>query len=204
MTHDHAADPAAHRTAHRVAVIGHGPAATSTSDLLICMGDYFVDLFSPAPAPTCLIRFGSTHRAPAEGTTLVPRLRLFGNVQVGPADTAVTVGELTHYYDTVVVAADTASLVIVGNSPEATATYEFLRAHSSLPLSRTPVVTLPAAADTPGAIVALLESRPIPFTTWTGWHRPAWASHAFAADTVVTVAQWRTLIACGRAVPAVP
>lgn len=40
------------RAAHRVAVIGHGATAIETSDLLICMGDYFVDLFSKAPAPT--------------------------------------------------------------------------------------------------------------------------------------------------------
>ena len=196
----------ARRPSHRPPCRRHRPRPRSHLDLgpSHLHGRLFRRPLQPGPAPTCLIRFGSTHRAPAEGTTLVPRLRLFGNVQVGSADTAVTVGELTHYYDTVVVATDTASLVIVGNSPEATATHEFLLAHSSLPLSRTPVVTLPAAADTPGAIVALLESRSIPFTTWTGWHRPAWASRSFAADTVVTVARWRTLVACGRAVPAVP
>ena len=97
MTHDDAVN-----AAHHVAVIGHGPAAIETSDLLICMGDHFVDLFSSAPAPTCLIRFGSTHRAPTTGTNLVPRLRLFGNVQVGSAATAISVGELTRYYDTVI------------------------------------------------------------------------------------------------------
>ena len=236
MKHEHAAAAAfgpARRAAHRVAVIGHGPAAIETSDLLICMGDHFVDLFSPTPAPTCLIRFGSTHRAgdATESDNLVPRLRLFGNVQVGSDAGAVTVGELTHYYDTVIVASDTAAgsagaeagLVVVGNSREAAATYEFLRAHTALPLSRTPVVTEPAAASNrPGAVVALLESRRIPFTTWAGWHRPAWAGASSNADaprssravqsagpgsafgSVVTAADWFSLIAIARAVPDTP
>lgn len=232
MKHEHtAATVAVRRAAHRVAVIGHGPAAIETSDLLICMGDYFVDLFSEAPAPTCLIRFGSTHRAGgarsdgrSTAANLVPRLRLFGNVHVGSGNSAVSVGELTHYYDTVIVANESPSgkgtpdsgLVVVGASPAATATFEFLRAHTSLPLSRTPVVTEIAAADRPGAIIALLESRAIPFTTWQGWHRPAWAHPSsgtaavqpkpehHAAESLVTVAQWRTLIAGGLAVPDVP
>ena len=122
------------RAAHRVAVIGHGATAIETSDLLICMGDYFVDLFSKAPAPTCLIRFGSTHRASTgsggSGRDLVPRLRLFGNIRIGAGEDAVSIGELIHYYDTVIVADDAAAagsgLVIVGNSPLASATYEFL------------------------------------------------------------------------------
>lgn len=241
MKHEHAAavgpataaPRAARRAAHRVAVIGHGPAAIETSDLLICMGGYFVDLFSPTPAPTGLIRFGSTHRAgnataEAGRDNLVPRLRLFGNVQVGPAASAVSVGDLTPYYDTVIVASDSTSaldtapsasggLVIVGNSRGAAATYQFLRAHTALPLSRTPVVTEPAAAaaaaDRPGAIVALLESRSIPFTTWTGWHRPAWAGDGAnsgahhgrgAGSTVVTARQWFSLVTIARAVPDTP
>lgn len=240
MKHEHAvaaagpaaaAPHAARHAAHRVAVIGHGPAAIETSDLLICMGDYFVDLFSPTPAPTCLIRFGSTHRggattAEAGRDNLVPRLRLFGNVQVGSAASAVSVGDLTHYYDTVIVASDSTSgsdtapsassgLVVVGNSRGAAATYQFLRAHTALPTSRTPVVTEPAAAaaDRPGAIVALLESRLIPFTTWTGWHRPAWADDVThvgahhgrgAGSTVVTARQWFSLLTVARAVPDTP
>lgn len=257
-----AAPRAARRVAHRAAVIGHGPAAIETSDLLICMGDYFVDLFSPTPAPTCLIRFGSTYRAggaASGGATagavsgavrdnLVPRLRLFGNVQVGSSAGTVSVGDLTHYYDTVIVASDSTSapdpapfagggLVVVGNSREASATHQFLRAHTALPISRTPVVTDPAAAaaaDRPGAIVTLLESRSIPFTTWTGWHRPAWAGAAAdlgadsgsnpgtdsgvnrgsetgadpetggSARSVVTARQWFSLVAVARAVPDTP
>lgn len=233
-----AAPRAARRAAHRVAVIGHGPAAIETSDLLICMGDYFVDLFSPTPAPTCLIRFGTTHRAGAAACggaasdagrdNLVPRLRLFGNVQVGSGAGAVSVGELTHYYDTVIVASDAsagaavagaggavagAGLVVVGNSRGAAATYHFLRSHTALPISRTPVVTDPAAsaaADRPGAVVALLESRSIPFTTWSGWHRPAWAGAVAgaglgaASGSVVTAADWFSLVAVARAVPDTP
>ena len=251
MKHEHAAAAAAvaaaapraaRRAPHRVAVIGHGPAAIETSDLLICMGDYFVDLFSPTPAPTCLIRFGSTYRACAATAeagrdNLVPRLRLFGNTQVGSDASTVSVGDLTHYYDTVIVASDSTSasdtapfasggLVVVGNSRGAAATYQFLRAHTALPLSRTPVVTEPAAAaaaaDRPGAIVALLESRSIPFTTWTGWHRPAWVGDAAnsgaqhgtgagagaeagtAGSTVVTARQWFSLVTVARAVPDTP
>ncbi|WP_296149557.1 hypothetical protein [uncultured Corynebacterium sp.] len=200
MTH------APRRAAHRVAVIGHGAAAIETSDLLICIGDYFVDLFSKAPAPTCLIRFGSTHRASTgsggSGRDLVPRLRLFGNIRIGAGEDAVSIGELIHYYDTVIVADDAAaagsSLVIVGNSPLASATYEFLRANTSLSVSRTPVVAAPEKADQPGAIITLLEARKLPFTTWTGWHRPALASEA------VTAKQWGTLVAKGLAIPAVP
>lgn len=246
MKHEHAAvaaaaPRAARRAPHRVAVIGHGPAAIETSDLLICMGDYFVDLFSPTPAPTCLIRFGSTYRAggAASGAgrdNLVPRLRLFGNVQVGSAAGAVSVGDLTHYYDSVIVASDSTSasdtapfagggLVVVGNSRGAAATYHFLRSHTALPISRTPVVTDPAAsaaADRPGAVVALLESRSIPFTTWTGWHRPAWAGSAAnpganhgggaaagveaggSERSVVTARQWFSLVEVARAVPDTP
>lgn len=200
MTH------APRRAAHRVAVIGHGAAAIETSDLLICMGDHFVDLFSKAPAPTCLIRFGSTHRASTgsggSDRDLVPRLRLFGNIRIGAGEDAVSIGELIHYYDAVIVADDSAdspdSLVVLGNSRLATAAYEFLRANSALSVSRTPVVAEPEKADQPGAIVALLESRKLPFTTWTGWHRQATGVEA------VTAEKWGTLIASGLAVPVVP
>ena len=145
-------------------------------------------------------------------------------------------GDLTHYYDTVIVASDSTSasdtapfagggLVVVGNSRGAAATYHFLRSHTALPISRTPVVTDPAAsaaADRPGAVVALLESRSIPFTTWTGWHRPAWAgssanpgaNHGGGAAagveaggserSVVTARQWFSLVAVARAVPDTP
>ena len=88
----------------RVAVIGAGPTGIHASDLLICMPgrSYFVDLFDASPAPTSLIRFGSSHRS-ARSLIDVPRLRLFGNLTIG---TDVTVGELTHYYDTIVAASD--------------------------------------------------------------------------------------------------
>lgn len=227
MTHVH--------RAHRVAVVGAGAAGIHASDALICMPEtsgrsYFVDLFDAAPAPTGLIRFAAEHReAPgtfadafsASPAAFVPRLRLFGNVRVG---TDVTIGELTHYYDTVVVAGPDASLTIVGTSAEAGEVYEILNATPSLAVGRTPVVTEPSAADQPGAIVALLESRAIPLTTWRGWHRPAWAdrgavgdaatpqnprnyaahSSAEAVGGIVSVDKWNAIVAGGLAVPAVP
>ena len=213
----------------RVAVIGAGPTGIHASDLLICMPgrSYFVDLFDASPAPTSLIRFGSSHRS-ARSLIDVPRLRLFGNLTIG---TDVTVGELTHYYDTIVVASnsdagagDTAgSVVVIGTSPGAAEVYDALSASASdaaIAVSRTPVVASPQVADQPGAIVALLESRSLPFTTWEGWHRPAWAKNSAAkpqglrsADSsapepsepgVVTVAQWTTLLSAANAVPATP
>lgn len=183
--------------AHRVAVIGHGPAAIETADLLICMGDYFVDLFSQSPAPTCLIRFGSTERTTNDRNT-VPRLRLFGNLRIGAGVNAVSLGDLTHYYDTVIIADETTGeLVVLGHSDKAAATYDFLRTHTTLPASRTTVVAAPSDADKPGAIIALLESRKLPFTTWTGWHRPADRSR-------VTAAEWSSLLTTAYAVPATP
>lgn len=232
MTHVH--------RAHRVAVVGAGAAGIHASDALICMPEtgrsYFVDLFDAAPAPTGVIRFAEEHReAPgvladtfsAPPAAFVPRLRLFGNVRVG---TDVTIGELTHYYDTVVVAGPGASLTVVGTSAEAGEVHDYLRSTPSLAVSRTPVVTEPSAADQPGAIVALLESRAIPFTTWRGWHRPAWADRgaglitpapqtrrdyaahssaaapgeAEAAGGIVSVDKWKAILAGGLAVPAVP
>nr|VDG64214.1 NADPH-ferredoxin reductase fprA [Streptococcus thermophilus] len=209
----------------RVAVIGAGPTGVHASDLLICIPgrNYFVDLFDASPAPTSLIRFGSSHRS-ARSLIDVPRLRLFGNLTIG---TDVTVGELTHYYDTVVVASD-GSLVVIGTSPGAAEVYDALAASAAdtglsdaeIAVSRTPVVVSPQVADQPGAIVALLESRGLPFTTWQGWHRPAWAKNSAAkpqglrsADSstpepsepgVVTVAQWTTLLSAANAVPATP
>lgn len=227
--------------AHRVAVVGAGAAGIHASDTLICMPaagrSYFVDLFDAAPAPIGVIRFAAEHRetpgAPsntfsadafsAPPAAFVPRLRLFGNVRVG-AD--VTIGELTRYYDTVVVAGPDASLTVVGTSAEAGEVYGFLCGSPSLEVSRTLVVTEPSAADQPGAIVALLESRAIPFTTWRGWHRPAWtdrdssaphnrgnhAAHSSAdagrgedgAGGIVSVDKWNAILAGGLAVPAVP
>ena len=81
---------------------------------------------------------------------------------------------------------------------------------AGIAVSRAPVVASPQVADQPGAIVALLESRGLPFTTWEGWHRPAWAdvSAQSAANPstpgVVTVAQWTTLLSAANAVPATP
>ena len=203
----------------RVAVIGAGPTGIHASDLLICMPgrSYFVDLFDASPAPTSLIRFGSSHRS-ARSLIDVPRLRLFGNLTIG---TDVTVGELTHYYDTIVVASnsdagagDTAgSVVVIGTSPGAAEVYGALSASAAdaaIAVSRTPVVASPQVADQPGAIVALLESRSLPFTTWEGWHRPAWADVSAvsasgpSAPGVVTVAQWTTLLSAANAVPATP
>lgn len=226
MTHVH--------RAHRVAVVGAGAAGIHASDALICMPaaahSYFVDLFDAAPAPTGLIRFAAEHReAPGSfvdafstsPAAFVPRLRLFGNVRVG---TDVTIGELTHYYDTVVVADPDGSLTVVGTSAEAGEVYGILCGSPSLAVSRTPVVTEPSAADQPGAIVALLESRAIPFTTWRGWHRPAWADRGAVGDAatpqnprnyaahssaeamggIVSVDKWNAIVAGGLAVPAVP
>ncbi|MCQ4621571.1 hypothetical protein KBX19_10145 [Corynebacterium sp. CCUG 71335] len=203
----------------RVAVIGAGPTGIHASDLLICMPgrSYFVDLFDASPAPTSLIRFGSSHRS-ARSLIDVPRLRLFGNLTIG---TDVTVGELTHYYDTIVVASDSdagagdtaGSVVVIGTSPGAAEVYDALSASAAdaaIALSRTPVVASPQVADQPGAIVALLESRSLPFTTWEGWHRPAWADVSAvsasgpSAPGVVTVAQWTTLLSAANAVPATP
>jgi len=203
----------------RVAVIGAGPTGIHASDLLICMPgrSYFVDLFDASPAPTSLIRFGSSHRS-ARSLIDVPRLRLFGNLTIG---TDVTVGELTHYYDTIVAASDSdagasdtaGSVVVIGTSPGAAEVYGALSASAAdaaIAVSRTPVVASPQVADQPGAIVALLESRSLPFTTWEGWHRPAWADVSAvsasgpSAPGVVTVAQWTTLLSAANAVPATP
>lgn len=213
----------------RVAVIGAGPTGIHASDLLICMPgrSYFVDLFDASPAPTSLIRFGSSHRS-ARSLIDVPRLRLFGNLTIG---TDVTVGELTHYYDTIVAASDSdagasdtaGSVVVIGTSPGAAEVYDALSASAAdavlsgaglddaaIALSRTPVVASPQVTDQPGAIVALLESRSLPFTTWEGWHRPAWADVSAvsasgpSAPGVVTVAQWTTLLSAANAVPATP
>ncbi|MCQ4623296.1 hypothetical protein [Corynebacterium sp. CCUG 70398] len=203
----------------RVAVIGAGPTGIHASDLLICMPgrSYFVDLFDASPAPTSLIRFGSSHRS-ARSLIDVPRLRLFGNLTIG---TDVTVGELTHYYDTIVAASDSdagasdtaGSVVVIGTSPGAAEVYDALSASAAdaaIAVSRTPVVASPQVADQPGAIVALLESRSLPFTTWEGWHRPAWADVSAvsasgpSAPGVVTVAQWTTLLSAANAVPATP
>ncbi|WKK60455.1 hypothetical protein QYQ98_05065 [Corynebacterium sp. P3-F1] len=216
--------------AHRVAVVGAGAAGIHASDTLICMPEtsgrsYFVDLFDAAPAPTGLIRFAAEHReapSPVISTgfdtgfetppaALVPRLRLFGNVRIG---TDITVGDLTHYYDTVIVASGAPltgnslthdSLTIVGTSAEASAIYEHFRAASSpaVTVSRTPVVTEPSPEDQPGAIVVFLKSRAIPFTTWRGWHRPAWVNRE-TAGAVVSVDKWNAILAGGLAIPAVP
>lgn len=193
--------------AHRVAIVGAGAAGIHASDVLICMPGqtYFVDLFDATPAPIGLIRFGEAHRGQTDsaGPGFVPRLRLFGNVRVGRD---ITIGELTHYYDTVVVAGPDSTLAVVGNSAEAATVYDLLRSTPDLAVSRTPVVTEPTAADQPGAIVALLESRALPFTTWTGWHRPAWVDSDLtrAASGSVTVTQWSELLGYALAVPAVP
>ena len=91
----------------------------------------------------------------------------------------------------------TGELVVLGNGSDAAATYAFLRANTALPVSRTPVVAAAGDADTPGAIVALLESRKLPFTTWTGWHRPACVAP-------VTAKQWSSLVSVACAVPDTP
>lgn len=229
--------------AHRVAVVGAGPAGIHASDAVICMPTptntadtaataYFVDLFDAAPCPIGLIRFATQHReAGRAATELVPRLRLFGNITVGRD---ITLGELTRYYDTVIitgiVTGPDGDVTVMGTSVETAGVYELLRAEPSLSVRRTPVATSSVAADQPGAIVALLESRGIPFTTWTGWHRPAWADASAApaesaapaakpqglcsaesstglsteAQVVVTIAQWTSLLASALAVPATP
>lgn len=203
MTHEY--------RAHRVAIVGAGPAGIHASDALICMpgATYFVDLFDAAPAPIGLIRFATEHRA-APDPSYVPRLRLFGNLAVG---TDITIGELTHYYDTVIVAGPDNTLTIVGTSDESTAVYTLLKGTDQVAVSRTPVVSEPSAADQPGAIVAFLEDRDLPFTTWTGWYRPALGTHPAAdADSAkqpagthtVGVAQWSALLAVATAVPATP
>lgn len=203
--------------AHRVAVVGAGAAGIHASDTLICMPEtsgrsFFVDLFDATPAPTGLIRFAAEHReapsplptsdSPAPPAASVPRLQLFGNVRIG---TDITVGDLTHYYDTVIVAGADDSLTIVGTSAETASVYDILRASASSTgtIIRTPVVTEATPADRAGAIVALLESRSIPFTTWRGWHRPAWTNRD-AAGAIVSVDKWNAILAGGLAVPAVP
>ena len=207
--------------AHRVVIVGAGPAGIHASDALICMADhtFFVDLFDPAPAPIGLLRFANQHRPASStpGTSLVPRLRLFGNVRVG---SDITVGELTNYYDTVIVAAEDKALTVVGTSPETVTVYEHLSTTGSVTVSRTPVVSDPSPADQPGAIVAFLEARSLPFTTWTGWHRPAFkqdstqrqasnthASNTHASNThatkTVSIAQWSAIVAAATSVPSV-
>lgn len=71
----------------RVAIVGDGPAALSTAELLIGAG-LCVDLYCQRPAPFGLLRrFAGPSGAESiaapcpKGTT--PRLRLIGNVRVG-------------------------------------------------------------------------------------------------------------------------
>ncbi|GAB3082409.1 hypothetical protein [Corynebacterium aquatimens] len=203
----------------RVAVVGAGPAGIHALDTLICMAghDYYVDLFDALPAPLGVIGFGSTYRVAADTPGAVPsapRLRLFGNVTVG---TDITVGELTTYYDTVIVAGQEAGevpvqapvqasgqgrggrkpIVIVGTNETSNEVLALLREDADLIVSRTPVVVKQANSHTPGAIIRLLKNRSVPFTSWTGWHRPAQGvggpqsiRHRHQPVDVVTVAQW--------------
>lgn len=192
--------------ARRVAVVGAGPAGIHALDALICMSeqDYYVDLFDAVPAPIGVIGFGSSHRLPAGASVATPRLRLFGNVRVGRD---ITVGELTGFYDTVVVAGEGESLVVVGTNQVSSDVIALLRGASDLTVSRTPVVARPTDADKPGAIIRLLRRRSVPYTSWSGWHRPAPNS---GPDTlvprhdVVTVAQWSQRVSAILADTVVP
>lgn len=207
MTHD--------PRARRVAVVGAGPAGIHALDALICMSDndYFVDLFDAVPAPIGLIPFGSTHRDANVSTgeqTWAPRLRLFGNVTVGKD---ITVGELTTFYDTVIVAGDVVpgrkqSLVVVGTNEVSTDVLALLREASDVVVSRTPVVATPYASGQPSAIVRLLKKRSVPFTSWSGWHRPVRGGQAPTTmayrHAVVSVSEWAQRVEAARADTVVP
>ncbi len=92
----------------RVAVIGSGPAGVYAAQALI-EADVAVDVLDRLPAPFGLVRYGVAPDHPkirSIATTLAavladPRVRLFGNVEVG---TDVTVAELHERYDAVLFA----------------------------------------------------------------------------------------------------
>lgn len=92
----------------RVAVVGSGPAGVYAAQALIDAG-VAVDVLDRLPAPFGLVRYGVAPDHPkirSIATTLAavladPRVRLFGNVEVG---TDVTVAELRERYDGVLFA----------------------------------------------------------------------------------------------------
>ncbi|GAA4032636.1 FAD-dependent oxidoreductase [Sphingomonas rosea] len=92
-----------------VAIVGSGPAGFYTAEALVKGGDVAVDILDRLPVPYGLIRFGvapdhQSIKAVAkryEKVALTPGVRFLGNVHLG-AD--VSIEELLHYYDAVVLA----------------------------------------------------------------------------------------------------
>ncbi|GAA3997588.1 FAD-dependent oxidoreductase [Sphingomonas humi] len=92
-----------------VAIVGSGPAGFYTAEALLKSGSVAVDILDRLPVPYGLIRFGvapdhQSIKAVArryEKVALTPGVRFLGNVHLG-AD--VSVEELLHYYDAVVLA----------------------------------------------------------------------------------------------------
>lgn len=92
-----------------IAIVGSGPAGFYTAEALIKAGDARIDILDRLPVPYGLIRFGvapdhQSIKAVAkryEKVALTPGVRFLGNVHLG-AD--VSIEELLHYYDAVVLA----------------------------------------------------------------------------------------------------
>jgi ferredoxin--NADP+ reductase len=92
-----------------IAIVGSGPAGFYTAEALVKSGDVAVDILDRLPVPYGLIRFGvapdhQSIKAVAkryEKVALTPGVRFLGNVHLG-AD--VSIEELLHYYDAVVLA----------------------------------------------------------------------------------------------------
>lgn len=92
-----------------IAIVGSGPAGFYTAEALLRSGDVAVDILDRLPVPYGLIRFGvapdhQSIKAVAkryEKVALTPGVRFLGNVHLG-AD--VSIEELLHYYDAVVLA----------------------------------------------------------------------------------------------------
>jgi ferredoxin--NADP+ reductase len=99
----------------RVAIVGSGPSGFyAAGHLLKAGGSVAVDLFERLPTPWGLVRGGVAPDHPKiksvsriyEKTAADPRLRFFGNVEVGRD---VTHAELASWYDAVVYAVGTAA-----------------------------------------------------------------------------------------------
>ncbi|WP_300973516.1 FAD-dependent oxidoreductase [Sphingomonas sp. LHG3406-1] len=92
-----------------VAIVGSGPAGFYTAEALLKGGGVAIDILDRLPVPYGLIRFGvapdhQSIKAVArryEKVALTPGVRFLGNVHLG-AD--VSIEELLHYYDAVVLA----------------------------------------------------------------------------------------------------
>jgi NADPH-dependent glutamate synthase beta subunit-like oxidoreductase len=92
-----------------IAIVGSGPAGFYTAEALLKGGDVSIDILDRLPVPYGLIRFGVApdHQSIKavsrryEKVATTPGVRFLGNVHLG-AD--VSIEELLHYYDAVVLA----------------------------------------------------------------------------------------------------